>query len=189
MWLLRAADRKPAPWRNGGGATTEVAAGGAGDDWRISIATIAQPGPFSVFAGMTRTLAVLSGEGVVLTGPQVGRQQLGSDGASLRFSGAEPITAELVGGSTQDLNIMTRDGAFDHDLRAIEPGSTTLDPIGAICFVLAAKGPISCSDETKTVVLSPFDALALGTGPINVAVPHRAFAFFISICDSGQNAV
>lgn len=189
MRLLRAAERQAVPWRNGGGITTEVAAGAAGHDWRISVATIAKPGPFSVFAGMTRTLAVLSGAGVVLTGPQIGRPQLAPDGAFLRFSGDEPITAELVGGSTQDLNIMTRDGAFDHDLRALGPGNATLDPNSSICFVLAARGQISCSDGTGTMVLSAFDALALESGPVSLTVPSQALAFFISICDSGSNAV
>ena len=49
--LLRAAERRAEPWKNGGGVTREVAACGAevetGDfDWRVSIAEVAAPGPF-----------------------------------------------------------------------------------------------------------------------------------------------
>jgi environmental stress-induced protein Ves len=60
------------PWKNGGDETTEVAAGPPGAsletfDWRISMAHIAQSGPFSLFPGVDRTLAVLSGVGIRLS--------------------------------------------------------------------------------------------------------------------------
>jgi environmental stress-induced protein Ves len=49
--LLRGVDLVAAPWKNGGGVTREVAAfpAGAGLDafvWRVSIADVAQAGPF-----------------------------------------------------------------------------------------------------------------------------------------------
>ena len=64
--VLRTAARRPQPWRNNGGTTTEVAVGpdNAGPDafdWRISIAAIDHGGPFSVFAGIDRILVVLDG--------------------------------------------------------------------------------------------------------------------------------
>ena len=60
------------PWKNGGGVTTEIAvfpeAAGLDDfEWRLSMATVATDGPFSLFAGVDRTLAVLDGEGIVLS--------------------------------------------------------------------------------------------------------------------------
>ena len=66
MRLLPAADRVPVPWKNGGGVTREVAAfpDGAGFDdflWRISMAEVRADGPFSVFPGVDRVLAVLEG--------------------------------------------------------------------------------------------------------------------------------
>ena len=61
MRILRVSGRVAAPWKNGGGTTTEVAvfpAGASFDDfgWRISIADIARGGPFSQFPGIDRTL-------------------------------------------------------------------------------------------------------------------------------------
>ena len=49
------------PWKNGGGTTQEIAGwpAGAGLDafgWRVSIACIAASGPFSVFAGIDRSI-------------------------------------------------------------------------------------------------------------------------------------
>ena len=62
------------PWKNGGGTTQEVVCWpqGAGLDsfeWRISIAHIAQSGPFSAFAGIDRVITLLSGDGVHLHSP------------------------------------------------------------------------------------------------------------------------
>jgi uncharacterized protein len=65
--VLPAFARRPRPWKNGGGLTYDVAAyppGGDLDsfDWRVSIAHVEKDGPFSVFAGVTRTLALLEGD-------------------------------------------------------------------------------------------------------------------------------
>jgi environmental stress-induced protein Ves len=57
------------PWKNGGGTTIEIARSpeppeGAGLDdldWRVSMARVDGPGPFSRFEGVDRTLAVLDG--------------------------------------------------------------------------------------------------------------------------------
>ncbi|WP_305230098.1 HutD/Ves family protein, partial [Klebsiella pneumoniae] len=61
------------PWKNGGGSTREIACWppGAGMEafgWRISVATIDQPGPFSAFAGVDRQIMLLDGDGVHLRG-------------------------------------------------------------------------------------------------------------------------
>lgn len=52
------------PWKNGGGVTTEIIvhpakAPMADFDWRISMANVAQDGPFSIFPGVDRTLCIL----------------------------------------------------------------------------------------------------------------------------------
>jgi len=72
--ILKASDRKPQPWKNGGGTTREVCAfpPGAtldGFDWRLSMATVAKDGPFSAFPGIDRVLIVLAGGGLDLTLP------------------------------------------------------------------------------------------------------------------------
>jgi environmental stress-induced protein Ves len=57
-------------WRNGGGETREIISwppGQADFDWRASIATVAQDGPFSAFPGIDRSITLLSGEGVQLS--------------------------------------------------------------------------------------------------------------------------
>ena len=68
MRILRAESYRRMPWKNGGGETTEIAVSpeGAGlddFDWRVSMARVESSGPFSLFAGIDRTLAILEGEG------------------------------------------------------------------------------------------------------------------------------
>ena len=53
-------------WKNGGGATREAVnwppgAGLDAFDWRVSIASIAASGPFSVFTGVERRIMLLEG--------------------------------------------------------------------------------------------------------------------------------
>ena len=69
--VLSPADYRRMPWKNGGGHTTEIAAeppgaGTASFVWRVSVADIAQDGPFSAFPGIDRTLVLLSGRGMRL---------------------------------------------------------------------------------------------------------------------------
>ena len=73
LTVLRAADHRTMPWKNGGGSTTEIAAApdGAGIDafdWRVSMAVVAADGPFSEFPGIDRTLSILDGSGLILKG-------------------------------------------------------------------------------------------------------------------------
>lgn len=71
MKILRASEYKTMPWKNGGGVTVEIAihppsASMDAFDWRISMATVAQDGPFSSFPGIDRTLAIIEGNGMAL---------------------------------------------------------------------------------------------------------------------------
>ncbi len=69
--LLKAENHRRMPWKNGGGVTVEIAVhpqGASVDDfdWRVSMATVASHGPFSIFPGIDRTLSVLEGDGILL---------------------------------------------------------------------------------------------------------------------------
>lgn len=122
MRLLPAASRTATPWRNGGGVTTEVAAfpegaGLADFDWRVSIARIDADGPFSAFPGIDRTLALLSGGPVTLTGPDW-EETLLSGSPPVIFDGADPVAARIAAPST-DLNVMSRRERCGHLLQLL----------------------------------------------------------------------
>ncbi len=117
--LIRAAECHSMPWKNGGGATTEICLHppGAGLEdfgWRVSIATVASDGPFSVFTGVDRTLTLLAGEGLWLAIGDAAPVLLVRDSAPLSFPADVPTRATLIGPPVTDLNVMTRQGAWRH---------------------------------------------------------------------------
>lgn len=119
--LLDLATARAMPWKNGGGETLELAIAPAGaglDDfaWRISSARVAADGAFSRFAGVDRSLALLSGAGLRLQRGDGRVEELFSGGAVAQFPGEEAIAATLVDGPVGDLNLMTRRGVWRHRL-------------------------------------------------------------------------
>jgi environmental stress-induced protein Ves len=116
MRILRAGDRVAVPWKNGGGTTSEIAVypeGASFDDfgWRISIARIDRGGPFSIFPGIDRKLAMLEGR-VTLTIEGQGEISLSPNSPPAIFPGGVPTSAELIESPASDLNVMTRHGVF-----------------------------------------------------------------------------
>ncbi|MFK3730227.1 HutD family protein [Streptomyces sp. NPDC088090] len=101
-------------WRNGGGATREIASrpSGAGEfEWRASVADIERDGPFSAFPGVDRTFTVLSGDGVRLTAPGALDRTVGAE-EPLAFPGELEPAAALRGGACRVLNLMVRRGRW-----------------------------------------------------------------------------
>ena len=124
-------DCQTMPWKNGGGSSTELAIfphGAALDNfvWRLSSAQVDAPGPFSHFAGIDRSLAILSGDGLILNGKDENslptRIRLDLSSAPYRFPGESAIHAELLGGPVLDLNLMTRRDVCSHSMQSLMPG-------------------------------------------------------------------
>jgi len=100
------------PWKNGGGSTREIlcwppGADMHGFDWRVSVASIAAPGPFSPFPGVDRTIVLLEGDGVWLEGEGV-RHRLDVLHDPFAFSGDLALRCQLLGGPSTDFNVMAR---------------------------------------------------------------------------------
>jgi uncharacterized protein len=104
-------DVRVTPWRNGGGTTRELIAFPQREHWhwRLSVADIAQDGPFSSFEGVQRWFAVLQGEGVRLA-VDGATHTLTPQSPPLAFDGAASTMCEVVAGPTQDFNLMVRQG-------------------------------------------------------------------------------
>lgn len=124
MRLLRAADRVPVPWKNGGGVTREVAAfpEGAGFDdflWRVSMAEVRADGPFSVFPDVERVLAVLEGR-LRLEVTSLPPVELAADSPPAVFPGDAPTHGAVLAGPVLDLNVMTRRGRARADVRRLD---------------------------------------------------------------------
>ena len=102
----------PTPWKNGGGTTQEIVcfppgAGLDSFDWRVSIATIAMGGPFSVFLGVDRTIMLLEGDGVRLQAAGF-EHRLETPHEPFAFDGEAAVECSLLGGLSTDFNLMVR---------------------------------------------------------------------------------
>jgi uncharacterized protein len=100
------ADYRTQPWANGRGQTVELARndGDGGLRWRLSVATVAEDGPFSLFPQIDRVLTVISGPGFRLRGDGVDL-----DARPFRpvaFPGDAAVAAEGVVAPSEDFNIM-----------------------------------------------------------------------------------
>ena len=109
MIVLREADYLAVPWKNGGGLTREilkVPPDAAAFDWRVSLATIEAPGPFSAFDGYDRTLVLMNGAGVELDFGSQGGAELRVPGQLAAFDGAWETSCTLIDGPSRDLNLI-----------------------------------------------------------------------------------
>ena len=131
--ILRAKDYRRMPWKNGGGETVEIAvfpegAGLAEFEWRISMATVAADGPFSVFPEIDRTLSIIDGAGMTLAIDGREPVLLTQDSEPLPFAADAPTSATLANGAITDLNVMTRRGVYRHSVaRAVADNRRTIE--------------------------------------------------------------
>jgi len=173
--ILRSDAFKQVPWRNGGGVTQEIAIypDGAGADswqWRISMASVTTPGPFSMFPKIDRVLTVIEGAGMELSfgGAAPSTVVIGNDPIS--FAGDVPCASDLKNGPIRDLNIMTRRGQWRADVRHADYFDSKNHPVHHIVF--AAHGPVDGMAGEDRFTLNTKDALWLSrreTQPINLA--------------------
>ncbi|PBB28262.1 MULTISPECIES: HutD family protein [unclassified Mesorhizobium] len=185
MRILRAADYRVMPWKNGGGTTTEIAVSpdGAGldeFDWRVSMARVEGSGPFSSFAGIDRTLSVLEGDGVVLDVAGRPAVRLTPASAPFAFPADLPTSAALIAGPITDLNVMTRRGRTLHSVErlAISRPVDIATRAGSI-LILCHKGE-AAFPEAGSIRLGPLDTLLIGPEtPILKVEPAQDTTLFV----------
>lgn len=193
MRILRAADYRVMPWKNGGGTTTEIAVSpdGAGlddFDWRISMAQVGTSGPFSSFAGIDRTLTVLTGEGIVLDIAGQPPARLTTASAPLAFPGDAPTSARLIDGPITDLNVMTRRGRMAHTVERLSySDEIRIETSADTVLVLSIGGAKVITDIVTS--LGPLDALVLdpNSPQIRLQAEGQAVMFVIRLSGAAAN--
>jgi environmental stress-induced protein Ves len=199
MEIIRYAELKSEPWRNGGGVTRELAshpkAASAQDgawDWRVSIAELTKAGDFSAFPGMERVLTVIDGELLLLT----------VDGAEhplekyrpFRFSGEASTYGALPTGDVRDLNVITRTDAFKGYTSIIELSKKRAHPVfeGQLAVLLQGQATVSpgAAEEpeggeppalaTEQQALNRYDAV-VGSDTQSPEILGRGFLAVVSI--------
>lgn len=163
--ILRAADYKSMPWKNGGGVTTEIAISpeGAGlydFDWRVSMARVETDGPFSQFPEVDRTLAVLEGNGICLkVEGRIGLDLLRTSDP-VTFPAGVPTTCNLIRGPISDLNVMVRRGRFVAEVHRVTlEDEADFASDAEIVLMFCNDGEATISAGSRHLVLGPSDCL------------------------------
>ena len=141
--VIRQSSFAATPWKNGGGITYEaMRVPAAGDPflWRVSVAHIDASGPFSDFAGYSRSMVLLRGLGLTLTFGNGAQRVLQKIGDSALFDGAMPTQCDLLQGPCVDLNFMaSKSLRADARIVRLDQSLTALTaPESALIFSLEA---------------------------------------------------
>ena len=122
-------------------------------DWRLSLATIDAPGPFSAFNGYHRTLVLVSGAGVELNFAQHGSSRLTTPGETVSFDGAWPTSCTLLDGSSTDLNLIVSAERVESTSRSASlTGEQVIQTAGwAEVFVCCLSGAMRLTNSTGDV--------------------------------------
>lgn len=194
LTALRAAARAAVAWKNGGGLTREVAVHPPGSDlsgfqWRVSVAEIRAPGPFSSFPDVERRMAVLRGELSISVG-NCAAVRLTPESAALAFPGEVSVFAEPAGGTVTDLNVMTRRGRFVSRLARCRVERSSAVEAHAAVTLLLAPADLELHCEAQRLALAPLDAALIACGRQCAIASTRGSAYFylveISDCAAGE---
>jgi environmental stress-induced protein Ves len=188
--ILRNSDYPSRPWKNGGGTTRDILVSPPGAslddfDWRLSLAQVDRDGPFSRFDTVDRTLVLLSG---AMTLHEPDRRIELVRGEPVGFPGERAIEATLSGGSTLDLNVMTRRGRVQHTVQR-EAFSTraTLTSTHASTIVLFA---LENGLRVESELLETHDTAVIDAQSAVVsAAMERVAALVIRIVDIRPNVL
>lgn len=188
--LLRPADYRVMPWKNGLGTTTElvVEPSGAGLDaftYRLSMADLLATGPFSLFPGVDRVLVQLEGEPMTLV-------HEGGDAHELellvpyRFAGELATEGRLPRPPARDFNVMVRRDRASadlavHRLAAGETVTATGDASTRLAFAL--QGGFTAHVGTAFVPVAERETLLVaGASPLALTAScERAIVLLTSI--------
>ncbi len=120
-----ASEHRRMPWANGAGETIELLRAPVNStledmQWRVSVALLSQPGSFSVFPGIDRTLLLLDVSEVVLVidAKPVHLSQF----EQVRFDGGGTTSLRDISAPCRDLNVMCRQGVASARVTAFDLG-------------------------------------------------------------------
>ncbi|MCS4510695.1 HutD/Ves family protein [Xylophilus ampelinus] len=181
------------PWKNGGGTTREIVrhpagAGADGFAWRVSIATIAAGGPFSVFGGKRRVIMLLAGDGVRLQAPGFDHR-LAAPHVPFEFAGDAAVQCTLLGGTSTDFNLMFDPARCTASLQVLDAARAL--PASRGGMVLALRGTCACAAgvEGDASVLAADEGLWwTGERPAFAVAPRSSDArLAVVLCGPEEN--
>lgn len=180
--LLRWAQQRPSPWKNGGGVTREIAVWPPDTtdfDWRVSIADVETDGPFSSYPGIDRVITLLEGPSMRLTSG--GRTKDLTPLEPFDFPGEAEIYCALPGGPTRDLNLMLRRTRVRGAI-GIHDGRSPVDfpPGPGHRLVVALEDDVCVRAGSDEWTLGRYDAVSAPRG-LPLSVREGCTAAFIEV--------
>lgn len=135
------------PWKNGLGFTDQIGIGPSEAKfptdrfvWRLSTATVSDPGPFSVFPHCDRWLTVVDGNGLTLNDRPL------YYGDCVRFAGDAAIECKPIDGPVLDLGIVFDKRLIEVDMNFAKfgRGACALNTASAdLCLIYVCRGKVS----------------------------------------------
>jgi environmental stress-induced protein Ves len=193
--LIQYASLHPTPWKNGGGCTTEILASPPGAtlddfDFRISLATIAQSGPFSLFPGVDRTLSLVDGGSVVLDVGNERRVALSEREPVVAFPGEVPVSATVDGVPTVDFNVMTRRGRCSHQVeRRVFRDYSELERRSALTVLFMADGDsMTVHSARERMSMVRYDAVVLDREQHWILEAPQATVYIVDIIPDDEDS-
>lgn len=166
-------------WKNGQGVTREIYRFPATDNyaWRISVATIRQDGPFSLFSGYLRNISVLEGEGMYLTvdGEQ---STLIPPFRATDFSGDSAVSCAIVGGPLLDFNVIYKAETTQATVCWLREGTWAHQQGTQLLF--NGGGVLEVEVNGERQVLQHYDSLLI-SAPATVRVVSSASSLFARV--------
>jgi uncharacterized protein len=160
------------PWANGGGTTWEVTRHPADPAtefiWRVSIAEIADTGPFSALPGLDRIFMLASPAPIGLRINDT-EQQAGF-ARPIRFCGEDAVACTTAEPATA-LNVMTRRGSARADVEVVQAQDTRRIQATdhQVVLLVPLAGGTELHDSNGTRALRVLQATTVGDRPVTLS--------------------
>ncbi|MEO7236024.1 MAG: HutD family protein [Lapillicoccus sp.] len=176
LGIVRSAEREPTPWKNGHGATREIArrllgVRGPRFVWRVSVSDVTQDADLARFPGVERSATLVDGDG--LTIDVAGEQHVLEPYGSVRFDGEAETRLRLAGGPVRILNVMALSSRMSARVEVVDlsterpltiAGTTLVVLLSGAAQVHAADGATGTLALLDALVARPRVRVVSGTG-------------------------
>ena len=185
--VIRPQDWQRQIWKNGQGTTNQllIEEDAQGIIWRVSIAEVKQDGPFSIFAGFERVIALLDGDGFTMNFDGGASHTLERRFQDFTFAGDSQIHCKLLGNSSRDFNLMTRRDKVNAQFKTIQlaAGETYQQQLSSRNMIFVAAGVVSALLTDQDYQLTAEDSLVScdETGKFELLATMSSTIFIIEI--------
>jgi uncharacterized protein len=176
LGIVRSGDREPTPWKNGQGATREIArrllgVRGPHFVWRLSVSDIAKDADFGEFPGVLRSVTLIHGDGMILD--VAGTEHEVAPFAPVTFDGEAEAHVRLTHGPVSVLNVLAVASRMSAAVRVVDlsdgrplsiAGATALVLLNGTASVYAADGASGALAPLDALVPRPRVRLVSGSG-------------------------